>query len=85
MFEGFRFSMVGKKFYYWARALKFGIIFQKYALKVLNFWKNRENSRKMQSFQTRFSFSCGTMGNIRNIISLGNNGGLGGSPDGRNL
>ena len=37
------------------KALKFGVIFQKYALKLLIIWKNyQENSRKNANFSENF-------------------------------
>ena len=60
------------------KALKFGVIFQKYSLKLKKIEKNWENSREMQFFPKFFWFS-GTMGKI-SIIWAGYIGGSGAEP-----
>ena len=65
------------------KALKFGVIFQKYALKLIKNGKNWENSReKCKFFRKFFNFRTGhkflIMGKIKNLIWTCYHGVLGG-------
>ena len=54
------------------KALKFGVIFQKFALKLLKIWKIMEKlSEEKQNFQEKFRFFARAVGKIRIIIYLG--------------
>ena len=67
------------------RALKFGVLFLKYALKIINFEKLLRKFEKKCKFFGKFvnflaSHKFLIMGKIRNIIMIGFNGGFGGPP-----
>ena len=67
------------------KALKFGVIFQKYALKLIKIWKIIENIREKMQISPNFLIFWRNYGVIRNIISLGYNGGSGAEKFSRNL
>ena len=73
-------QMFGGSFFEWneilllGKALKFGVIFQKYALKLIKIWKIIEKFEKKCKILGKFLI----MGKIMNIIWAGYNGGSGG-------
>ena len=71
MFEGGPIFRGWNEFLLLGKALKFEVIFQKYALKLIKNWKNWENSRKIAIFSEIFLIFGGhkilIMGKIKNL------------------